>query len=101
MHLRKREWSPYVNVLFEAYDLIHGVDIGYHGVRLQVRDSRNFVDTPAEEAAVSADIAAEVALGYIAGPFSISPYTSYVCSPMKTVFVKPSVMSAIRIRLLR
>jgi hypothetical protein len=75
-----RDWAHRL-----VYDLIHGVDIGYYGTRRQVRHTRNLADTAVERAAITADLTEQVALGHIAGPFGVSPYQSYFCSPLKTV----------------
>jgi hypothetical protein len=68
-----------------VHDLIHGVDIGFRGRRTQRRTSRNFTASPAEDEAITADLAAEVALHHIAGPYQQPPFRHYVCSPLKTV----------------
>jgi hypothetical protein len=68
-----------------VHDLIHGVNIGFQGVRSHRLTSRNFTVSPEEDAAVTADLAAEVSLHHIAGPYTAPPFPHYVCSPLKTV----------------
>ena len=80
-----------------VHDLIHGVDIGYRGVRQQRRGCPNFVPTAGEEEAVVADLAKETALGHVAGPFATSPFPAYICSPLKTV---PKKGNAAKLRII-
>ena len=68
-----------------VYDLVHGVNIGFRGPRSQRRESRNFTASLAENAAITTDLVAEVALHHIAGPYEQPPFEHYVCSPLKTV----------------
>ena len=74
-----------------VHDLVHGVDIGYRRQRSLHARSRNFVESAEEEAAVDADLTAEVALGHVAGPYDAPPFPFYRCSPLKTVPKKGSV----------
>ena len=87
-HLRTYPDPDWVHRL--AHDIICGVDIGYRGLRSLRITSPNFTKSEAEERAVSADIANEVALGRIAGPYDSPPFTSFRCSPIKTVAKKGS-----------
>ena len=73
-----------------VHDVIHGVDIGYRGRRTLRITSPNFTEGEAEDRAVSVDIANEVSLGRIAGPFASPPFPYYRCSPIKTVAKKGS-----------
>jgi hypothetical protein len=75
-----REWTHRL-----VHDLIHGVDIGFRGIRTHRRSSPNFTASLAENEAISADLVAEVALHHIAGPYQQPPFRHYVCSPLKTV----------------
>jgi hypothetical protein len=68
-----------------VYDLVHGVNIGFRGPRLQRRESRNLTASAAEDAAIATDLVTEVALHHIAGPYEQAPFDHYVCSPLKTV----------------
>jgi hypothetical protein len=79
-HYPNRNWAHRL-----VFDLLHGVDIGFRGTRRLRRASRNLTSVPAEDAAITADPIAEVALHHIAGPFKQSPFRHYVCSPLKTV----------------
>ena len=80
-----------------VHDIIYGVDIGYRGARVRLPahpgypTPRNFVTSHEEGAAITADLAAEVALGHIAGPFALVPWQHFRCSPLKTVPKKGSV----------
>ena len=69
---------------------IHGVDIGYTGRRRIRVTAPKFIGSAEEERAVSADIAKEVELGRVAGPFLTPPFPHYRCSPLKTVPKKGS-----------
>ena len=73
-----------------VHDIIHGVDIGYRGFRSSRITAPNFTDGEVEAHAVSADIANEVSLGRIAGPYISPPFPHYRCSPLKTVPKKGS-----------
>ena len=73
-----------------VHDVIHGVDIGYRGRRTLRITSPNFTEGEPEDRAVSVDIANEVSLGRIAGPFASPPFPYYRCSPIKTVAKKGS-----------
>ena len=95
--LRAVSWHRHLQTYPDAYwahrlvhDIIHGVDIGYRGRRTLRITSPNFTDGGAEDRAVSADIANEVNLGRIAGPFVSPPFQYYRCSPLKTVAKKGS-----------
>jgi hypothetical protein len=68
-----------------VHDILYGVDIGYRGNRRQQITCPNFINSEAEERAVTADIQKEIGLGRIAGPFLHSPYRHFRCSPLKTV----------------
>jgi hypothetical protein len=68
-----------------VHDLIYGVDIGYRGARRIQVHSLNFVVGSEEAAAVTVDMAAEVGLGHIAGPYAVPPFPFFRCSPLKTV----------------
>jgi hypothetical protein len=57
-----------------VHDIIFGVDIGYSGSRKANVTSPNFTYSEAEDQAVSADIANEVRLNRMAGPFSAPPF---------------------------
>jgi hypothetical protein len=80
IHHPNRNWAHRL-----VFDLLHGVDIGFRGTRRQRRESRNLTSDPAEDAAITADLIAEVALHHIAGPFELPPYRHYITSPLKTV----------------
>jgi hypothetical protein len=71
-----------------VHDLVHGVDIGYQGSRQQRLSSRNLTTSPAEDAAITADLAAEVSLHHVAGPYTEPPFRHWFCSPLKTVAKK-------------
>jgi hypothetical protein len=74
-----------------VHDIIFGVDIGYRGSRAgHSTKSRTFTGTTDERAAITSDIAAEVGLGHIAGPFTIPPWPHFRTSPLKTVPKKGS-----------
>ena len=73
-----------------VHDILHGVNIGYRGRRTLRITSPNFTDGVSEDRAVSLDIANEVALGRIAGPYDTPPFPHYRCSPIKTVAKKGS-----------
>jgi hypothetical protein len=66
------------------------VDIGYRGRRTLRITSPNFTANDSEDRAVSLDLAAEVSLGRIAGPYASPPFPHYRCSPIKTVAKKGS-----------
>jgi hypothetical protein len=68
-----------------VHDILCGVDIGYRGSRQQQITCPNFIDSEAEERAVTADLQNEISLGRIAGPFTRSPFQHFRCSPLKTV----------------
>jgi hypothetical protein len=68
-----------------VYDLVHGVNIGFRGIRTRRHTTRNLIATAAEHAAVTADLAVEVSLHHIAGPYKTPPFRYYFCSPLKTV----------------
>lgn len=79
-----------------VHDIIYGVDIGYRGSRVWASPlpnsspPRNFVDSAEQGAAITADLATEVALGHIAGPFTSVPWQHFRCSPLKTAPKKGS-----------
>jgi hypothetical protein len=73
-----------------VHGIIHGVDIGYTGRRRVRVTAPNFIDSAEQERAVSADIAKEIELGRVAGPFLTPPFPHYRCSPLKTVPKKGS-----------
>jgi hypothetical protein len=73
-----------------VHDIIHGVDIGYRGRRTLRITSPNFTANDSEDRAVSLDLAAEVSLGRIAGPYTSPPFPHFRCSPIKTVAKKGS-----------
>jgi hypothetical protein len=75
-----------------VHDIIFGVNIGYTGKRSVAITSPNFTFSEAEDQAVSQDIANEVRLARIAGPFDTPPFAHYRCSPIKTVPKKGSTV---------
>ena len=64
-----------------VYDLVHGVDIGFRDPRLHRRESRNMTASPAEDAAMTNDLIAEVALHHIAGPYRQPPSSTTSARP--------------------
>ncbi len=87
-HLRHYPDSKWAHRL--VHDIIHGVDIGYQGPRTLRITAPNFIEGEVEARAVSVDIANEVSLGRIAGPYDRPPFPHYRCSPLKTVPKKGS-----------
>jgi hypothetical protein len=97
--LRAAAWHRHLSTFMDSdwahrlvHDIIHGVDIGYRGRRTMRITSPNFTEGGAEQQAVSTDIANEVALGRIAGPYDSSPFPYFRCSPIKTVAKKGSTV---------
>ena len=54
-----------------VHDLIHGVNVGVRGTRTQCRDSPSMTTSAAEDAAVTADLAADTALHHTTLPFGL------------------------------
>jgi Reverse transcriptase (RNA-dependent DNA polymerase) len=75
-----------------VHDIIFGVNIGYTGKRSVTITSPNFTYSEAEDQAVSQDMANEVRLARIAGPFDTPPFSHYRCSPIKTTPKKGSTV---------
>lgn len=74
------------------HDLEHGVRICHHGTPSN-RVAPNLPTTPAMQATISTDIAKEVELGHIRGPFTraefLSLFPSFTCSPIGAVAKNP------------
>ncbi|KAJ6474252.1 hypothetical protein C8R45DRAFT_935650 [Mycena sanguinolenta] len=98
--LNEDAWTFYLRdypdrnfVLSLIHIIRHGANLGFTGDKTSSQMCTNLksaFDSPAATAALSADIAAQVANGRTAGPFLDPPFENFCCSPVGAITRKRS-----------